>query len=212
LTSQEGNSPHVLLDQVLRVPSGDERQEQDQVHLGGELQRRAGEQCQGESGGRLPNCPRDALGILRPIERRADHDPRCTGLTRRARHLRRLGRRGAARVHEHQQTGTPLEQSVHGSLPAMRSASAASPAASGCARARPSLAGSPAPAEAKCGRPPPLPPDTATMALAMSPAFTPCCTRSSVTATCTPACSPFVNRTEIARLWLERNTSITRPI
>src|SRR5207247_313456 len=61
-------------------------------------------------------------------------------------------------------------------------------------------------------RPPPLPPDTATMALAMSPAFTPCCTRSSVTATCTPACSPFVNRTEIARLWLERNRSITRPI
>src|SRR5947199_148364 len=81
-----------------------------------------------------------------------------------------------------------------------------------CARARPSFAGSPAPAEAKCGRPPPLPPDTATMALAMSPAFTPCCTRSSVTATCTPACSPFVNRTVIARLWLERNTSITRPI
>src|SRR5256886_15593641 len=34
-----------------------------------------------------------------------------------------------------------------------------------CARARPSFPGAPAPAEAKCGRPPPLPPDTATMAL-----------------------------------------------
>src|SRR5437867_2432528 len=47
-----------------------------------------------------------------------------------------------------------------------------------CARARPSFAGSPAPAEAKCGRPPPFPPDTATMALAMSPAFTPACSSS----------------------------------
>src|SRR5437899_13096268 len=31
-------------------------------------------------------------------------------------------------------------------------------------------------------------------------------------ATCTPARSPFVNRTEIARLWLERNASMTSPI
>src|SRR5882672_2778680 len=80
------------------------------------------------------------------------------------------------------------------------------------ARARPSFAASPAPAEAKCGRPPPFPPDTAAIALAMSPALTPCCTRSSVTETCTPARSPFVNSTEIARLWLERNASMTSPI
>src|SRR3989440_3515235 len=80
------------------------------------------------------------------------------------------------------------------------------------ARASPSFVASPAPADAKCGLPPPFPPDTAAIALAMSPAFTPCCTRSSVTATCTPARSPFVNRMEIARLWLERNASITSPI
>src|SRR3989449_4853299 len=63
MTSQEGNRPHVLLDQVLRVPSGDERQEQDQIHLGGELQRRAGEQCKGESGGRLPNRDRKSTRL-----------------------------------------------------------------------------------------------------------------------------------------------------
>src|SRR5207247_6299957 len=51
------------------------------------------------------------------------------------------------------------------------------------ARASDSLAGSPAPADAKCARPPPLPPDTAAMAPAISPAFTPSLTRSSVTAT-----------------------------
>src|SRR5205807_508305 len=77
---------------------------------------------------------------------------------------------------------------------------------------REQLEGQLAPADAKCGLPPPFPPDTAAIALAMSPAFTPCCTRSSVTATCTPARSPFVNRMEIARLWLERNASITSPI
>src|SRR2546422_2497049 len=42
------------------------------------------------------------------------------------------------------------------------------------------------PADAKCGRPPPLPPDTAAIAPAISPAFTPCATRSSVTATWIP--------------------------
>src|SRR4029077_9169479 len=79
-------------------------------------------------------------------------------------------------------------------------------------RANPSFVASPTPAEAKCGRPPPFPPATAAIALTISPAFTPCCTRSSVTPTCTPGRSPFVNRREIARLWLERNASMTSPI
>ena len=41
----------------------------------------------------------------------------------------------------------------------------------------------PVPADAKWGRPPPLPPTVAAIALTISPAFSPCETRSSVTAT-----------------------------
>src|SRR5213083_3174581 len=59
VTGEEGNRPHVLFDQVLRVTSGDERQEQDQVDLGGELQRGPGEQRHRKAGRRLPDRPRD---------------------------------------------------------------------------------------------------------------------------------------------------------
>src|SRR6266849_1453901 len=45
------------------------------------------------------------------------------------------------------------------------------------------FATSPMPADAKCGRPPPLPPVVIAIALAISPALTPLETRSSVTAT-----------------------------
>ena len=81
----------------------------------------------------LPDRSRDELRVLRPVERGADHDPRRARRTGRTRHVRGLGRRGAAGVDQHQQTGTPLEQSAHGSLPAMRSASPASPVASASA-------------------------------------------------------------------------------
>src|SRR5437667_3864638 len=80
------------------------------------------------------------------------------------------------------------------------------------ARASPSLDTSPTPADAKCGRPPPLPPVVDAMALAMSPAFTPLETRSSVTATWIPARSPVVNSTEIARLCLARKPSMIAAI
>src|SRR5882762_7061391 len=80
------------------------------------------------------------------------------------------------------------------------------------ARASRSLLTSPTPADAKCGRPPPLPPVVAAIALAMSPALTPLETRSSVTATWIPARSPVVNSTEIARLWFARKPSIIAAI
>src|SRR3954467_10452222 len=51
------------------------------------------------------------------------------------------------------------------------------------ARAADNLAESPAPAEAKCGRPPPFPPLTAAIRFTRSPAFLPDLTRSSVRAT-----------------------------
>src|SRR6266699_4026149 len=80
------------------------------------------------------------------------------------------------------------------------------------ARASPSLDASPTPADAKWGRPPPLPPVAWAIALAMSPAFTPLETRSSVTATWIPARSPFVNSTEIARLCFARKPSMIAAI
>src|SRR5438105_13033755 len=79
------------------------------------------------------------------------------------------------------------------------------------ARASPSFARSPTPAEAKCGRPPPVPPVALAIAFAMSPALTPLETRSSVTATWIPARCPVVNNTEIAHLCFPRNPSILAP-
>ena len=45
---EEWHRAHVLFDQVLRVAAGDEREEQHQIHLVGQLHRRAGEQGQRE--------------------------------------------------------------------------------------------------------------------------------------------------------------------
>src|SRR5207247_5338022 len=56
-----------------------------------------------------------------------------------------------------------------------------------------SLATSPTPAEAKCGRPPPLPPTSAARSPASSPALSPRDTRSSVTAMWRPGRPPLVS-------------------
>src|SRR5207244_9473632 len=64
----------------------------------------------------LPDGARHVLGVLGPIERRADHDPRRAARARRARHLHGMRRGRTARIHEHQQPRTPLQQA----LPAAR--------------------------------------------------------------------------------------------
>src|SRR5207237_8283744 len=98
-----------------------------------------------------------------------------------------VGRRRAARLE-------PREQLAPGHRASSRLTIVAV-----CARVSPSLAGSPAPADAKCGRPPPLPPETAASAAAISAAFTPCATKSSVTPTWIPGRSPLVNSTDTDR-------------
>src|SRR5256886_1491691 len=159
--------------------------------------------------------PRQLAPALRPTRHaRQQAPPQLGQLVRQGQRGGRLGlshgvlEQGPQRVRR----GRPPRRQPGQQLGAGHRRSNRSTMSRACARARPIFATSPAPAEAKCGRPPPLPPDPAAIALAISPALTPCCTRSSVTATCTPACSPFVNRTEIARRWLERNASITSPI
>src|SRR3990172_8217889 len=80
------------------------------------------------------------------------------------------------------------------------------------ARVSPSLAGSPKPPDAKCGRPPPLPPLTAAIRATRSPAFTPRATSSSVRLTCTPGRSPPVNITHTPFFFFSaRNLSIISP-
>src|SRR5439155_666550 len=164
---EKGDGAHVLFDEVLRVATRYEREEQDQVRVLGELHRRAGEQHDRESRDRLADGAGDDVRLARAVERRADQHP---GRPRRARPQGRRGR-GAPGIE-------PGQHLAPGHRP-----SSLRTMAEAWARASDSLAGSPAPADAKCARPPPLPPDTAAMAPAISPAFTPSLTRSSVTAT-----------------------------
>src|SRR5512134_806968 len=77
-------------------------------------------------------------------------------------------------------------------------------------RAAASREGSPAPAEAKWGRPPPLPPLTAAMRLTSSPADRPAATRSSLSATCTAPRPAVPNSTRTAARLPSRNRSATR--
>src|SRR6185503_19611780 len=107
--------------------------------------------------------------------------------------------------------GVPLEPAGQFAQEPLPPPSQAETSSGVAARAAGSLPGSPAPAEAKCGRPPPFPPLSAAIRLTRSPALRPALTRSSVRVTWIAPFPPVLNRTSTALRLPSRNRSAISP-
>ena len=96
------NGPDVLLDQILRIASRDEREKQDEIHLIGELHGRARKQGDRDSRRVGAQRARHVVRLRRAIERRADQQSTHAGGLGRSADARRLRTTGADRIYEHE--------------------------------------------------------------------------------------------------------------
>jgi len=92
--------PYMLFYQILRVTAGDERQEQDEIHLIGELHGGAGKQRDRNPGRILPQRARHLVRLGGAVEGRADQQPAHAGGLGRPADARRFRAAGADRIHE----------------------------------------------------------------------------------------------------------------
>ncbi len=106
---EERHGAHVLLDEVLRIPSRDQRQEQHRVHLGDELRRVGRELHDRQLGGRLPDEPDELAGVGVGAEAVPDEERGGALPSGAPGELDGGRRRAARRIDERHDAAPPLE-------------------------------------------------------------------------------------------------------